>query len=30
VDIVTVADLMGHTQLDTTRTYSKSTEADRA
>lgn len=30
VDIVIVADLMGHATLDTTRTYTRSTEADRA
>lgn len=30
VDIVTIADLMGHASLDTTRTYARSSEADRA
>jgi site-specific recombinase XerD len=30
VDIVVVADLLGHARLDTTRTYTRSSEADRA
>jgi integrase/recombinase XerC len=30
VDIVVVADLMGHATLDTTRSYTRSSEADRA
>ncbi|WP_442973675.1 tyrosine-type recombinase/integrase [Saccharothrix sp. NRRL B-16314] len=30
VDIVIVADLMGHATLHTTRSYTKSSEADRA
>ena len=30
VDIVVVADVMGHATLDTTRSYTRSSEADRA
>jgi hypothetical protein len=30
VDIVTVADLVGHATLDTIRTYTRSSETDRA
>ena len=30
VDIVVVADVVGHATLDTTRAYTRSSEADRA